>query len=72
MNALPVVLTNTGILANGNWSLCTCTRDVDAIANRIATTDLVSLPESSIGSGVAEIRGGCDNTNALPYNLPDG
>ncbi|KAL3579068.1 hypothetical protein D5086_020572 [Populus alba] len=48
------------------------TRDVDAIANRIATMGLVSLSESSIGNSVAEISGGCDSTNALPDNLPDG
>ncbi|KAL9388847.1 hypothetical protein Peur_017452 [Populus x canadensis] len=75
MNVLPVVLTNTdqtSILASGSWSLYTGTRDVDAIANRIATMGLVSLSESSIGNSVADISGGCDNTNALPDNLPDG
>jgi hypothetical protein len=69
------VLTNTdqtSILAGGSWSLYTGTRDVDAIANRIATMGLVSLSESSIGNSVADISGGCDNTNALPDNLPDG
>jgi len=75
MNVLPVVLTNTdqtSILASGSWSLYTGTREVDAIANRIATMGLVSLSESSIGNSVADISGGCDNTNALPDNVPDG
>lgn len=75
MNVLPVVLTNTdqtSILASGSWGLYSGTREVDAIANRFATMGLVSLSESSIGNSVAEISGGCDGTNALPDNLPDG
>ncbi|KAJ6718007.1 hypothetical protein OIU79_006024 [Salix purpurea] len=75
MSVLPVALTNTeqtSILANGSWSLYTGTRDVDGIANKIATMGLVSLSESSIGNGVAEIRGDCDNTISLPDKLPDG
>ncbi|KAF9674637.1 hypothetical protein SADUNF_Sadunf10G0147600 [Salix dunnii] len=47
-------------------------QDVDGIANRIATMGLVSLSESSIVNGGAEISGDCDNTIALPDKLPDG
>ncbi|KAH8501451.1 hypothetical protein Peur_043130 [Populus x canadensis] len=74
MDDLPAVLTNTdkkSMLTTGSWSLYSGTRDVDAIANRIATRGLVSFSEYSIGDSVAEMSGSCDNTNTLPDNLPD-
>lgn len=70
MDVLPAVLMNTdekkSVLATGSRSLYTGTKDVDVIANSIATMGLVSLSGSSMGNGDAKASGNSDDPDVMP------